>query len=231
MKDFVYNPPKEPFLTILFEDQDLMVIDKPSGLLCVPGRLKENYDSILSRIWLRHPDAMAVHRLDMDTSGLMVVGLTKRAISALGRMFEKKEVKKRYLAVVEGNTQNCGQIDLPIRCDIENRPLQIVDYEQGKPSLTLYEKTDDFKYGKSIIDVNDTTVLKLTPVTGRSHQLRLHLSSIGHPILGDRFYAGHNVIDKAQRLCLHAYNLEFKHPFKEELLSFSTLPDFLEKKI
>ena len=119
-----------------------MVVDKPSCLLSVPGREKENYDSILSRIWETYPDAMAVHRLDMDTSGLMVIGLQKESISALGKMFMQKEVHKLYYALVDGRIEAEGKIELPIRCDLDRRPLQIVDFEQGKPSTTLFERVE-----------------------------------------------------------------------------------------
>ena len=209
-----------------------MVVNKPSGLLSVPGREKENYDSILSRIWETYPDAMAVHRLDMDTSGLMVVGLKKEAISALGKMFMQKEVHKLYYALVDGIIESEGKVELPIRCDLEKRPLQIVDFEQGKPSTTLFERVDNFKVA-SFVNENCTSqtenisLVRLTPVTGRSHQLRVHLASIGHAILGDRFYADEKVQAKSKRLCLHAYHLEFNHPISKEPLSFETKADFL----
>ena len=213
MNNFIYNPPKTPFLTVLYEDEYIMVVDKPSGLLSVPGREKANYDSILSRIWESYPDAMAVHRLDMDTSGLMVVGLKKESISALGRMFMQKEVHKLYYA-------------------LERRPLQIVDFEQGKSSITLYERVDNFGVASFVNEkcehkTDDISLVRLTPVTGRSHQLRVHLASIGHAILGDRFYADDKVQAKSKRLCLHAYHLEFNHPISKEKLSFETKAEFL----
>ena len=215
MNDFIYNPPKTPYLDILFEDDDLIVLNKPSGLLSVPGRLKEHYDSLLSRVKEKHLDASAVHRLDMDTSGLVVIALTKRACSAFGRMFCLKEVSKTYLAVVTGNTKPDGEINLPIRCDIEHRPLQIVDFEQGKESLTLYQKITDYTVNPDFVSTSDYSILKLTPITGRSHQLRLHLASIDHAILGDRFYADDKTKTAASRLCLHAAVLEFTHPFTD----------------
>lgn len=232
MNNFIYNPPKTPFLTVLYEDEYIMVVDKPSGLLSVPGREKENYDSILSRIWETYPDAMAVHRLDMDTSGLMVVGLQKESISALGKMFMQKEVHKLYYALVDGRIEAEGKIELPIRCDLDRRPLQIVDFEQGKPSTTLFERVDNFCVAsfvneKSEHKTDDISLVRLTPVTGRSHQLRVHLASIGHAILGDRFYADDKVQAKSKRLCLHAYHLEFNHPISKEKLSFETKAEFL----
>lgn len=209
-----------------------MVVDKPSGLLSVPGREKANYDSILSRIWESYPDAMAVHRLDMDTSGLMVVGLKKESISALGRMFMQKEIHKLYYALVDGKIDDKGKVELPIRCDLERRPLQIVDFEQGKSSITLYERVDNFGVALFVNEkcehkTDDISLVRLTPVTGRSHQLRVHLASIGHAILGDRFYADDKVQAKSKRLCLHAYHLEFNHPISKENLSFETKAEFL----
>ncbi len=210
-----------------------MVVDKPSGLLSVPGREKANYDSILSRIWETHPEAMAVHRLDMDTSGLMVVGLKKESVSALGKMFMQKEVHKLYYALVDGNIERSGKIELPIRCDLERRPLQIVDFKQGKPSTTLFERVDNFGVAsfvneKSEHKTDDISLVRLTPVTGRSHQLRVHLASIGHAILGDRFYAEKNIQAKSKRLCLHAYHLEFNHPFFGKDLKFESKPNFID---
>lgn len=229
MQKFIYTPPTDP-LKILFEDQDLIVIDKPSGLLSVPGRLLEHKDSALSRILEHHTDAMAVHRLDMDTSGLMVFALSKRAVSALGKMFIQKAVTKEYIAAVRGEVLDKGQVDLPIRCDLENRPLQIVDFAQGKPSLTLYEPTYKFELSDNIFYKDKVSILKLTPITGRSHQLRLHLASIGHAILADRFYGGDSAQNEAKRLCLHACKLEFLHPFSQESLSFYSQADFLVSK-
>lgn len=232
MNNFIYNPPKTPFLTVFYEDEYIMVVDKPSGLLSVPGREKANYDSILSRIWESYPDAMAVHRLDMDTSGLMVVGLKKESISALGRMFMQKEIHKLYYALVDGKIDDKGKVELPIRCDLERRPLQIVDFEQGKSSITLYERVDNFGVALFVNEkcehkTDDISLVRLTPVTGRSHQLRVHLASIGHAILGDRFYADDKVQAKSKRLCLHAYHLEFNHPISKEKLSFETKAEFL----
>lgn len=227
LNNFIYTPPKTPFLDILYQDEDIIVVNKPSGLLSVPGRLEEHKDSIISRIWTINKNAMAVHRLDMDTSGIMVVGLSKTAISSLGRMFMQKAVKKLYLAIVEGNIQSEGEINLPIRCDIENRPLQIVDFEQGKESTTLYKRISNYLPCNEILN-EFVSVVELTPVTGRSHQLRVHLASINHPILGDRFYADKKIQAKAQRLCLHAYHLEFNHPITGEHLVFSTVPEFLK---
>ena len=227
LENFKYNPPKEPFLDILFHDEHIMVVNKPSGLLSVPGRLAENHDSIISRIQTMHPDAMAVHRLDMDTSGIMVVGLTKDAISNLGKQFNQKTVTKRYVALVDGIIPDEGEVNLPLRCDIENRPLQIVDFEQGKESRTLYCRLDNSFISNDYNRPHISSV-KLIPVTGRSHQLRVHMAQTGHAILGDRFYASDEVMNRTDRLCLHAFYLNFSHPISGNKLEFTSKPEFLK---
>ena len=227
LENFKYNPPKEPFLDILFHDEHIMVVNKPSGLLSVPGRLAENHDSIISRIQTMHPDAMAVHRLDMDTSGIMVVGLTKEAISNLGKQFNQKTVTKRYVALVDGIIPAEGEVNLPLRCDIENRPLQIVDFEQGKESRTLYCRLDNSFISNDYNRPHISSV-KLIPVTGRSHQLRVHMAQTGHAILGDRFYASDEVMNRTDRLCLHAFYLNFSHPISGNKLEFTSKPEFLK---
>lgn len=226
MDNFIYNPPKDPFLDILYHDDFIMVVNKPSGLLSVPGRLDAHNDSIISRIRTIHKDCAAVHRLDMDTSGLMVVALNKEATSNLGRQFEAKTVHKLYYALVEGIIEKNGEITLPIRCDLERRPLQIVDFVQGKPSHTIYNRIDEFTVNDKIVSVKNCSLVELTPVTGRSHQLRVHLNEIAHPILGDRFYGTTNK-SAASRLCLHAFRLEFTHPHTNERMKFNSKPDFL----
>ncbi|MBQ3884450.1 MAG: RNA pseudouridine synthase [Succinivibrio sp.] len=227
LENFKYNPPKEPFLDILFHDEHIMVVNKPSGLLSVPGRLAENHDSIISRIQTMHPDAMAVHRLDMDTSGIMVVGLTKEAISNLGKQFNQKTVTKRYVALVDGIIPDEGEVNLPLRCDIENRPLQIVDFEQGKESRTLYCRLDN-SFISNDYNRPHISAVKLIPVTGRSHQLRVHMAQTGHAILGDRFYASDEVMNRTDRLCLHAFYLNFSHPISGNKLEFTSKPEFLK---
>ena len=227
LENFKYNPPKEPFLDILFHDEHIMVVNKPSGLLSVPGRLAENHDSIISRIQTMHPDAMAVHRLDMDTSGIMVVGLTKEAISNLGKQFNQKTVTKRYVALVDGIIPDEGEVNLPLRCDIENRPLQIVDFEQGKECRTLYSRLDNSFISNDYNRPHISSV-KLIPVTGRSHQLRVHMAQTGHAILGDRFYASDEVMNRTDRLCLHAFYLNFSHPISGNKLEFTSKPEFLK---
>ena len=215
--NFVYNPPLIPFLDILYEDSDIMVVNKPSGLLSVPGRLKEYHDSVLSRVRSMYEDAFAVHRLDLGTSGILVVGLNKKAISNLGKQFMQRTVKKVYMALVDGDLKGSDIIDLPMRTDIDNRPYQIIDFEHGKRAVTYYE---------SLYTKDNRTLVRLYPITGRSHQLRVHLKEIGHPILGDHLYAPEDVFKSADFLYLHACALQFEHPISNKRLSFCTDPAF-----
>ncbi|OVZ92314.1 bifunctional tRNA pseudouridine(32) synthase/ribosomal large subunit pseudouridine synthase RluA [Yersinia frederiksenii] len=200
-----YNPPRAPWLHILYQDEHIMVVDKPSGLLSVPGRAPENKDSVMTRIQADFPHAESVHRLDMATSGVIVVALTKAAERELKRQFREREPKKSYVARVWGHlTQDEGLIDLPLICDWPNRPKQKVCYETGKSSQTEYLVLSR--------DTDGSTRVKLSPITGRSHQLRVHMLAIGHPILGDRFYAHPEAKAMASRLQLHAQELCITHP-------------------
>lgn len=202
MSQFTYNPPKHPYLRVVYHDDDIIVVDKPSGLLSVPGRTPENFDSVLSRVKTFCPDAAAVHRLDMDTAGLMVIALNNTAASSLGIQFERRLVRKSYLALAEGIITEKGKVELPLRCDWEHRPRQIVDFRQGKYALTFYEPLKTFK---------NCTLVKLLPYTGRSHQLRVHMAQIGHPLIGDRFY-GEEHANLTEDLCLASVELTFNTP-------------------
>lgn len=207
-----YTPPQEP-LRYVHVDDDLIVIDKPSGLLSVPGRGPEKADCAITRVNAEHPGALTVHRLDMATSGLLVFARSKGVQSALSRLFERGKVEKEYIADVWGAPDPAaGEIDLPLITDWPNRPRQKVDHEIGKPSQTLYE-TMETRLGK--------TRLRLTPLTGRSHQLRVHLADIGHPILGDDLYAHEAALNAAPRLCLHASAIAFDHPGTGDRLALS----------
>ncbi|AHM75796.1 bifunctional tRNA pseudouridine(32) synthase/23S rRNA pseudouridine(746) synthase RluA [Yersinia hibernica] len=200
-----YNPPRDPWLHILYQDEHIMVVNKPSGLLSVPGRAAEHKDSIMTRIQADYPAAESVHRLDMATSGVIVVALNKAAERELKRQFREREPKKSYLARVWGHlAQDEGLIDLPLICDWPNRPKQKVCYETGKPSQTQYQVLSR--------DADGSTRVKLSPITGRSHQLRVHMLAMGHPILGDRFYAHPEAKAMASRLQLHAQELCITHP-------------------
>ena len=209
-----YQPPADEGLAVLYQDDVLLVVDKPSGLLSVPGRGEDKQDCLLSRVKTVYDDALIVHRLDMETSGVMVLARNKDMHRKLSGLFEHREVQKRYIAVVDGRIKNAaGKIDLPLICDWPNRPRQIVDHDQGKPSVTRYKALT-----RNIEE--NTTRVELEPETGRSHQLRVHLQSIGHPILGDRLYANEQQQAMAPRLLLHALSLGFVHPVTSEPLRF-----------
>jgi tRNA pseudouridine32 synthase/23S rRNA pseudouridine746 synthase len=197
-----YSPPDAP-LAILHQDHEILIVDKPSGLLSVPGRGEHLADCLLSRVQAAFPEALLVHRLDRDTSGVMVFALTPHAQRHLGLQFEKRQVRKTYVARVWGRVEEkTGTVDLPLIVDWPNRPRQKVDFDQGKPALT------DWRVAK--YEENATRV-RLYPKTGRSHQLRVHMREIGHPILGDPFYAEGEALN-APRLMLHAESLRLRHP-------------------
>lgn len=201
----------------LYADDTLLVFDKPSGLLAVPGRGPDKQDCLSARVQARFPDALVVHRLDMATSGLMVMARGAAAQRELSKAFAAREVKKRYIAVVAGGfeapPEDWDTIDLPIIVDWPNRPLRIVDHTHGKPSLTRWRVLGHGEAGSG-------TRVELEPITGRSHQLRVHLRELGHPILGDALYAPPAVQALAGRLLLHAWSLSFAHPVTGEALAF-----------
>ena len=190
-------------LTVVHRDEALLVIDKPSGLLSVPGRGADLQDCVARRAQAEFADALVVHRLDMATSGLMLFARGAEAQRRLSRAFAQREVHKRYVAVVHGRVEPAqGEIDLPLIADWPRRPLQKVDPDHGRPSLTRY---------RTILVEGDRTRLELEPVTGRAHQLRVHLLAIGHAIVGDALYAP-ELISGTDRLLLHATQLRFVHP-------------------
>ena len=198
-----YTPPTEA-PALIHVDEWLIVADKPSGLLSVPGRGPDKADCARSRLQDTYPDALTIHRLDMSTSGLLLFARSKEVQRALAAEFEQGRVEKSYLADVWGAPANeTGLIDLPLINDWPNRPRQKVDHESGKPSQTRYEILDRRK---------NTARLKLTPLTGRTHQLRVHLAALGHPILGDDLYAHEEALQMTPRLHLHATELHFRHP-------------------
>ena len=208
-------------LTVLYADTTLVVVDKPGGLLSVPGRSPENKDCVTSRIKQLYPDCInqpSVHRLDMHTSGLLVLALTADAHRNLSRQFERREVEKRYIAVLDGLiTQEAGAIRLSFRLDTDNRPHQIYDPVRGKPGTTLWKKLRIFE-GK--------TWVEFAPLTGRTHQLRLHAAhalGLNCPIVGDRLY-GKGV--EGERMLLHASSLSFRHPDTGQKMNFDSSPPF-----
>ena len=207
---FVYQPPDIP-IKILHHDKDVLVAVKPSGLLSVPGRGDDRYDSMLTRLQQIDSRVLAVHRLDMDTSGLMVFALRKKAERSLKLQFQQRRIEKCYQAMVQGHLGTTeGKIEFPLGPDPQQRLRHRVD-PQGKKALTEYR----------VLDRGDNCcLLALYPRTGRSHQLRVHLLAIGHPILGDRFYASMEVQQRASRLQLHAQSIQFEQPYSGKVLVF-----------
>lgn len=196
---------------MLYRDRDLLIVEKPHLLLSVPGRHPLNYDSLMGRLAHRYPGVTAVHRLDLDTSGLLLVPHTRHALAGLAREFQARAVAKTYHAVVWGRVAEAsGEINLPIARDWENRPKQKICHDTGKPSITRWR----------VLDSNDRyTFLELTPITGRSHQLRIHLRELGHPILGCDMYAHEPALKASPRLLLHAHRVGFYHPTSREWIS------------
>lgn len=202
-----YTPPSGP-IPVIYRDDHLLVVDKPQGLLSVPGRGEHLADCLIARLAETFPEVLLCHRLDRDTSGIMIFALTKEGQRKVGRMFEVKRIKKRYIARVAGAVAEAsGVIDLPLIVDWPNRPLQHVNHETGKPAVTDWQRMGH---------EDGTTRMRLMPRTGRSHQLRVHMQSLGHPILGDPFYS----TDHADwpRMMLHAEGLKFEHPITGQVM-------------
>ncbi|MDR9427852.1 MAG: RluA family pseudouridine synthase [Salibaculum sp.] len=197
-----YAPPDTP-LEIVHDDHEILLVDKPAGLLSVPGKGPHLADCLLARVQDVCPQALLVHRLDRDTSGLMVFALTPHAQRHLGQQFEKRRMKKTYVARVAGRlTPGRGTVDLPLIVDWPNRPRQMVDHEAGKQAVTDWR----------VVRATDAeSRVRLSPRTGRSHQLRVHMQALGHPILGDPFYADGTALDHS-RLMLHSESLQLRHP-------------------
>jgi tRNA pseudouridine32 synthase/23S rRNA pseudouridine746 synthase len=208
---------------VMHADEHLLVLHKPAGLLCVPGRGADKQDCLSARMLRRFPDAMVVHRLDMATSGLCLMARGAAMQRLLGDAFAHRRVGKRYVAVVAGQMLSApgpwSLIDLPIAADWPNRPLRVIDAQRGKPSQTRWRVL-------SHDGVAGTTRVELEPLTGRSHQLRLHMRSLGHPILGDAWYAPPEVHGRSDRLLLHATQLNFTHPATGEPLAFQSSVPF-----
>lgn len=205
-------------LALIHVDESLVVIDKPTLLLSVPGRGAEKQDSVVTRLARDFPGIREVHRLDWETSGLLLLARSRDAHSELSRQFREREVSKRYIALVFGELlQESGEVTLPLRRDWPNRPRQIVDSEHGKPSHTHWRR---------LALENGCSRVALTPITGRTHQLRVHMQALGHPILGDGLYAHAEALSLAPRLMLHATHLGFRHPVSGEYLRFSSAAPF-----
>ena len=212
----VYLPPTGP-LDVVHFDHELLIVNKPAGLLSVPGRGPLLADCLITRIQAEYPTALLVHRLDRDTSGVMVFALSPYAQRHLGLQFEKRQTKKIYIARVCGQVKaNSGTLDLPIIVDWPNRPKQKICYETGRAALTDWQVIKRLK---------TETRVKLIPKTGRSHQLRIHMLALGHPILGDPFY-GSPESQKVERLMLHSYRLSLRHPDGGEKIEFRAKQPF-----
>ena len=220
MSEVIYTPPPDEGLDLIHVDEALIVVNKPEGLLSVPGRGEDRQDCMVHRVQQRFPEALTVHRLDMATSGLLVFARGEAMQRALSVLFQDRQVDKRYVAVVKGLlAQDQGEVNLPLIADWPNRSRQMVCFERGKPSQTLYEVLvrDPLK---------DETRVALTPVTGRSHQLRVHMLALGHPMLGDPFYGDADSQARAPRLLLHAEALGLPHPVSGERVHWACAAPF-----
>lgn len=212
----IYNPPLNPYVSLLHRDADLLVFDKPSGLLSVPGRHPALKDSLLTRVQKDFPQALIVHRLDKDTSGIVLMSLNRKAHAFVAAQFAARTTRKSYVAEVWGRVQDEeGMIDLPLAIDPANKPRHRVDTDHGKPAQTRWQVVG---YGQN------TTRLRLFPLTGRTHQLRVHMKTVGHVILGDEFYADGDALSAANRLLLHAEELGFLHPDGSEVTFTAPTP-------
>lgn len=204
---------------VLYQDDDFIVLNKLPNLLSVPGRGPEKQDCLSARVQAEFPEALIVHRLDYDTSGIILMAFNKPAQSNISRLFQEREIDKMYTAVVFGHPEDdSGSIDLPMRCDYERRPLQIIDHEQGKQALTHWKVLQRYD--------NNTSRIELKPHTGRSHQLRLHMHSLGYPILGDNLYGTTETHAMSERLLLHATQLTFNHPSLNQLIDIVNIAEF-----
>jgi len=209
-----YQPATQSGLDVIYRDESILILNKPNGLLSVPGRGEEKKDCLAARAQADFPDALTVHRLDMATSGIMIMARGKEMQRELSKAFASREISKRYIAIVEGQLDHAfGTIDLPLIKDWPNRPKQKISFATGKPSLTHY-KVLQYNPGAN------TSRIELAPETGRSHQLRVHLQSLGHAIVGDRLYATEEGKKKSARLMLHALSLCFMHPVSKKKLFF-----------
>lgn len=203
---------------IIHEDDDLLIVNKPAGLLSVPGREADPQANLIAQVQTKIPEALIVHRLDMDTSGLMVLAKHPESHRRLSKQFEQRETSKQYQAMCFGHPSMMqGSVRQPMRCDWDNRPLQMIDFKFGKYAHTLWQVEAQLE--------NHFKVL-LTPITGRSHQLRLHMKQLGHPILGDNLYADQPNQIAFSRLHLHAFRLGFKHPITGIQMDFEQTADF-----
>ncbi|MFQ6370396.1 RluA family pseudouridine synthase [Shewanella sp. YIC-542] len=217
MQKFHYHPPVLPWLDIRYRDRDIIVINKPAGLLSNPGRAEATHDCALTRLQQRYPETLLVHRLDCATSGIMVFARSKKAESNLKTQFQERRNDKLYIAEVDGHMAlEEGTVDLPLAADKEHPPLQKVD-DDGRKAITHYRVLERRAH---------STLVALQPETGRTHQLRVHMLALGHPILGDDFYGDEHIQQARPRLCLHAASLMFNHPWSGKEMHFVSVAGF-----
>lgn len=205
------------FLTehLIHCDEDFMVIHKPEGILTVPGKTADLQDCVINRLLALEPKTLLIHRLDRDTSGILIFGLSKFGQNRISRQFQERQTSKIYQAIVAGHLEGEGTVDVPVIYDPSRPPLHIAEPTHNKPALTHWQATEHFQ-----IQGQNVTRVQLTPITGRSHQLRVHMQYLGHPIIGDTLYATTEQQLLSDRLCLHAEKLSFTHPKTEELVEF-----------
>lgn len=196
----------------IYNDDQIIVVDKPANMLSVPGRTEEKKYCLIHRVQQRFPEARIVHRLDFSTSGLMVIAQNPESHRELSRQFQDRETEKTYIAKVYGHPEGeSGEVNVPLRCDLERRPLQIIDHQHGKAAQTFWRILERYE---------NSCRLELIPVTGRTHQLRIHMQALGHPILGDELYGHEAAFAMADRLFLHARKLTITHPTDNNRLTF-----------
>lgn len=200
---------------LIHRDPDFMVIHKPAGLLSVPGKTADLQDCAINRLLKEERRTLLIHRLDRDTSGLLVFGLSKAGQKSISRQFQERQTDKTYQALVVGHLEGEGTVDIPVIYDPSRPPLHIVDETHNKPALTHWQALEQFE-----IEGQAVTRVRLTPITGRAHQLRVHMQYLGHPIIGDTLYATEEQQKLSERLCLHAERLSFNHPKTEQPIDF-----------
>ena len=205
------------FLTehLIYRDEDFMVIHKPAGLLTVPGKTEDLQDCLINRLLKIEKKTLLIHRLDRDTSGILVFALTREGQKSISRQFQERQTDKLYQALVVGSLEGEGTVDVPVIYDPSRPPLHIAEPQHDKPALTHWQAVEQFEIAGQIV-----TRVKLTPITGRSHQLRVHMQYLGHPIVGDTLYAETPHQTLMPRLCLHAEFLSFTHPKTAQIVDF-----------
>lgn len=211
------------FLTehLIHRDEDFMVIHKPAGLLTVPGKTEDLQDCLINRLIKLEPKTLLIHRLDRDTSGILVFALSREGQKSISRQFQERQTDKTYQAIVAGTLEGKGTVDVPVIYDPSRPPLHIAEPNHNKPAITEWLAIEHFEIQRQAV-----TRVKLTPITGRSHQLRVHMQYLGHPIIGDTLYATPEQQQLSPRLCLHAERLSFYHPKTQQLVEFNCPAEF-----